>query len=72
MKSRVDDFVAVAMVQANQTRGRHIMMTMGSDFQYEDPFKSEVPEVEAVAVRAPSFAKRLCRMLSRGSTTWTS
>mmetsp|Transcript_56397 Transcript_56397/g.134643 ORF Transcript_56397/g.134643 Transcript_56397/m.134643 type:complete len:987 (-) Transcript_56397:208-3168(-) len=38
VKSRVDDFVAVAMVQANQTRGRHIMMTMGSDFQYEDAF----------------------------------
>ncbi|CAE7840742.1 unnamed protein product [Symbiodinium sp. CCMP2592] len=38
VKSRVDDFVAVAMVQANQTRGRHIMMTMGSDFQYEDAY----------------------------------
>eukprot|EP00439_Symbiodinium_sp_Y106_P067344 s1564_g11.t1 len=43
VKSRVDDFVAVAMVQANQTRGRHIMMTMGSDFQYEDPLKPDVP-----------------------------
>ena len=70
MKSRVDDFVAVAMVQANQTRGRHIMMTMGSDFQYEDPFKSDLPEVEQV--RASWFAERLRRMLSRGSTTWTS
>ncbi|CAE7688933.1 unnamed protein product [Symbiodinium pilosum] len=38
VKSRVDDFVKVAMVEASQTRGRHIMMTMGSDFQYEDAF----------------------------------
>ena len=36
MKSRVEDFVKAAMDQANETRGRHIMMTMGSDFQYED------------------------------------
>ncbi|CAE7198223.1 unnamed protein product [Symbiodinium natans] len=38
VKSRVEDFVKAAMDQANETRGRHIMMTMGSDFQYEDAF----------------------------------
>jgi alpha-mannosidase len=35
VKSRVDEFVKVAMWQANHTRGENIMMTMGSDFQYE-------------------------------------
>ncbi|CAK9083304.1 unnamed protein product [Durusdinium trenchii] len=36
VKSRVDGFVAAALAQANMTRGKNIMMTMGSDFQYED------------------------------------
>jgi len=36
VKSRVDEFVAAALNQANMTRGNNIMMTMGSDFQYED------------------------------------
>jgi len=35
VQSRIDDFVAVSMWQFNATRGNHIMMTMGSDFQYE-------------------------------------
>ncbi len=33
---KVADFVAAAYDQANQARGTHIMMTMGSDFQYEN------------------------------------
>jgi alpha-mannosidase len=33
---KVSDFVAAAWDQANQARGTHIMMTMGSDFQYEN------------------------------------
>eukprot|EP00928_Gymnodinium_smaydae_P071618 TRINITY_DN55154_c0_g1_i1.p1 TRINITY_DN55154_c0_g1~~TRINITY_DN55154_c0_g1_i1.p1 ORF type:complete len:1000 (-),score=187.82 TRINITY_DN55154_c0_g1_i1:255-3206(-) len=36
VKSRVDDFVRLALWQANHTRGNNIMWTMGSDFQYED------------------------------------
>jgi hypothetical protein len=35
VQSRLDDFVRQAMWQADHTRGNHIMMTMGSDFQYE-------------------------------------
>jgi len=38
VKSRVDDFVQAAMTEANMTRGKNIMMTMGSDFQFEDAF----------------------------------
>jgi len=33
---KVADFVSAAYEQANQARGTHIMMTMGSDFQYEN------------------------------------
>lgn len=36
VKSRVEDFVQAALTEANMTRGKNIMMTMGSDFQYED------------------------------------
>jgi alpha-mannosidase len=32
---RVGDFVEQAVLQGGMTKGRHIMMTMGSDFQYE-------------------------------------
>ncbi len=35
VKSRVDDFVAKCAWQAERTRGNNIMLTMGSDFQYE-------------------------------------
>ena len=34
--SRVAQFVAAARSQANETRGSHILFTMGSDYQYED------------------------------------
>jgi len=30
---RVEEFVQQARRQANMTRGRHIMLTMGSDFR---------------------------------------
>jgi alpha-mannosidase len=36
VKTRVDQFVAKAQEQANHTRGSNIMMTMGSDFNYEN------------------------------------
>jgi len=35
VKSRIDDFVTQALWQAEHTRGDNIMMTMGSDFQYQ-------------------------------------
>ncbi|CAE8731422.1 unnamed protein product [Polarella glacialis] len=35
VKSRIDDFVTQALWQAEHTRGENIMMTMGSDFQYQ-------------------------------------
>lgn len=35
VQSRIDEFVTVAQWQAEHTRGEHILMTMGSDFQYE-------------------------------------
>lgn len=35
VQDRVDDFVAVAMVQANGTLGNDLMWTMGTDFSYE-------------------------------------
>jgi len=36
VQSRVDDFVKAARWQSSHTRGNNIMMTMGSDFQYEN------------------------------------
>ena len=33
LKSRIEDFFQVMKVQADRTRGSHIMVTMGSDFQ---------------------------------------
>ena len=33
--SRIEEFYQKVMWQANRTRGNHIMMTMGSDFQWE-------------------------------------
>eukprot|EP00929_Paragymnodinium_shiwhaense_P067516 TRINITY_DN33975_c0_g1_i1.p1 TRINITY_DN33975_c0_g1~~TRINITY_DN33975_c0_g1_i1.p1 ORF type:complete len:1024 (-),score=239.94 TRINITY_DN33975_c0_g1_i1:389-3010(-) len=36
VKSRIDDFVNFATWQANRTRGKHVLWTMGSDFQYEN------------------------------------
>ena len=33
--ARVADFIAQALSQAKETRGEHIMWTMGSDFTYE-------------------------------------
>lgn len=35
VESRINDFVKLARDQASHTRGKHIMWTMGSDFQYE-------------------------------------
>ncbi|PIN15023.1 Glycosyl hydrolase, family 38 - alpha-mannosidase [Handroanthus impetiginosus] len=35
VEKRVNDFIAAAMVQANVTKGNHIMWTMGEDFQYQ-------------------------------------
>ena len=32
---RVETFVQAALSQGSQTKGNHIMFTMGSDFQYE-------------------------------------
>mmetsp|Transcript_7270 Transcript_7270/g.17535 ORF Transcript_7270/g.17535 Transcript_7270/m.17535 type:complete len:806 (+) Transcript_7270:977-3394(+) len=32
---RVEGFVQASITQGNQTKGNHIMLTMGSDFQYE-------------------------------------
>lgn len=39
VQSRVDDFVKVVMDQAGHYRGGHVMLTMGSDFQYENANK---------------------------------
>lgn len=36
VKSRLHDFYDRAQWQANHTRGKHIMWTMGSDFNYEN------------------------------------
>uniref|UniRef100_A0A1D1Y7A6 Alpha-mannosidase n=1 Tax=Anthurium amnicola TaxID=1678845 RepID=A0A1D1Y7A6_9ARAE len=35
VEQRVNDFIDAAMIQANVTRGSHIMWTMGDDFQYQ-------------------------------------
>lgn len=35
VRQRVDDFVAAAVTQANQTRTNQIMWTMGTDFRYQ-------------------------------------
>lgn len=35
VEQRVNDFIELAMTQANVTRTNHIMWTMGDDFQYE-------------------------------------
>ncbi|KAJ4843311.1 hypothetical protein Tsubulata_030219 [Turnera subulata] len=35
VEERVNDFVNVALVQANVTRTNHVMWTMGDDFQYQ-------------------------------------
>ncbi|KAI3451418.1 hypothetical protein Pfo_008083 [Paulownia fortunei] len=35
VETRVNDFIAAAMIQANVTRTNHIMWTMGDDFQYQ-------------------------------------
>ncbi len=37
---RVSEFVDRIMQQANSTRGSNIMLTMGSDFQYENAFEN--------------------------------
>lgn len=39
VQARVDGFVDACLTQANNTRGKHIMLTMGSDFQYEQAFE---------------------------------
>lgn len=36
VKSRVEDFVKAAKQQGAETRGKHVMFTMGSDFQYSN------------------------------------
>jgi len=35
VQSRIDDFVKASLWQASHTKGHNILMTMGSDFQYE-------------------------------------
>lgn len=39
VQQRVDDFVKVVTAQADHYRGGHVMLTMGSDFQYENANK---------------------------------
>jgi hypothetical protein len=35
MDERIASFAEAALSQGNMTKGNHIMMTMGGDFQYE-------------------------------------
>ena len=40
LDERVSEFIDSIMWQANRTRGNNIMLTMGSDFQYENAFEN--------------------------------
>jgi alpha-mannosidase len=73
LSNSVYDFLRKIRVQSDETKGNHIMLTMGSDFQVRRPYYSSIAVLYTLtSLLRPSVRNRSSKLCQLGRPDWVS